>query len=220
MARTVITGANRGIGLELARALTGRGDEVIAVCRTPSAELRALKVEIVDGIDVADDASVARLPAALAKRPVDVLINNAGILSVESLDTLNMEAIRRQFETNTLGPLRVTKALLPNLAKGAKIGIVTSRMGSIADNGSGSYYGYRISKAAVNVVGVTLAHDLKERSVTVILLHPGFVRTGMTGNRGTVDPKDAAVGLIARLDAAGPATSGHFFHADGSELPW
>jgi len=220
MIRTVITGANRGIGLELARTLTARGDEVIALCRTPSAELKALKVEIVDGIDVADDASVARLPEALAKRPIDLLINNAGILSVEGLDTLDLEAIRRQFETNTLGPLRVTRALLGNLAKGAKIGIVTSRMGSIADNGSGGYYGYRISKAAVNMVGVTLARDLKERGITVILLHPGFVRTGMTGGRGSVEPKDAAAGLIARLDAANLQTSGHFFHADGSELPW
>jgi NAD(P)-dependent dehydrogenase (short-subunit alcohol dehydrogenase family) len=220
MARIVITGANRGIGLELARALTKRGDEVIAACRKPSEELKALKTEIVDGIDVADDASVARLAAALGQREIQLLINNAGILSVESLEALDLAAVRAQFEVNTLGPLRVTKALLPNLTKGAKIGIVTSRMGSIADNGSGGYYGYRISKAGVNMVGVTLARDLKERGIIVVLLHPGFVRTGMTGWRGTVDPKDAAAGLLARIDEAGPEASGHFFHAAGGELPW
>jgi NAD(P)-dependent dehydrogenase (short-subunit alcohol dehydrogenase family) len=220
MARIIITGANRGIGLELARALAKRGDEVIAACRKPTAELKALKVEIVDGIDVADDAAVARLAAALARREIDLLINNAGILSVESLEALDLASVRRQFEVNTLGPLRVTKALIPNLAAGAKIAIVTSRMGSIADNGSGGYYGYRISKAGVNMAGVTLARNLKERGIIVVLLHPGFVRTGMTGGRGTVDPKDAATGLIARIDEAGPESSGHFFHAEGGELPW
>lgn len=220
MGTAVITGANRGIGLELARALLGRGDEVIAAVRTASPELRSLKAEIIDGIDVADDASVARLPSAIGKRQVDLLVNNAGVLSVESLDRLDIGGIRRQFEVNTLGPLRVTAALLPNLGRGAKVGIVTSRMGSIADNGSGGYYGYRISKAGVNMVGMTLARDLAQRGITVILLHPGFVKTGMTGGRGNVEPKDAAAGLLARLDAATPGVSGRFFHADGSELPW
>ncbi|MFO1186080.1 MAG: SDR family oxidoreductase [Alphaproteobacteria bacterium] len=220
MGTAVITGANRGIGLELARALVKRGDDVIAVVRAASPELKALKAEIFDGIDVSDDASSARLSAAIGKRQIDLLINNAGVLSVEGLDKLDMGAIRRQFEVNTLGPLRVTAALLPNLSRGAKVGIVTSRMGSIADNGSGGYYGYRISKAGVNMVGATLARDLASRGITVILLHPGFVKTRMTGGRGTVEPKDAAAGLLARLDAATPAVSGHFFHADGSELPW
>lgn len=220
MARALVTGANRGIGLELAHALAGRRDDVIAVVRHASPELKALGVEIIDGIDVSDDGSVARLPAAIGKRSIDLLINNAGVLAAESLDRLDFSGIRRQFEVNTLGPLRVTAALLPNLGQGAKVGIVTSRMGSIADNTSGGYYGYRISKAAVNMVGMTLARDLSARGITVILLHPGFVKTGMTGGRGNVEPKNAAAGLLARLDAATPAVSGHFFHADGSELPW
>lgn len=220
MARALVTGANRGIGLELARVLAGRGDDVIAVVRHASPELKALGVEIIDGIDVSDDGSVARLPAAVGKRAIDLLINNAGVLAVESLDTLDFAGIRRQFEVNTLGPLRVTAALLPNLGTGAKVGIVTSRMGSIADNTSGGYYGYRISKAAVNMVGMTLARDLARQGIIVLLLHPGFVKTGMTGGRGTIEAKDAAAGLLARLDAAGPETSGHFFHAEASELPW
>lgn len=220
MGTAVITGANRGIGLELARALAGRGVEVVAVVRAASPELSALKAEIIEGIDVAEDASVARLPEALGGRRIDLLVNNAGVLSVESLGRLDMGAIRRQFEVNTLGPLRVTAALLPNLASGAKVGIVTSRMGSIADNGSGGYYGYRISKAGVNMVGMTLARDLAARGITVVLLHPGFVKTQMTGGRGTVEPRDAAAGLLARLDAATPDMSGRFLHADGSELPW
>ncbi len=189
MVRAVVTGANRGIGLELVRALKSRGDEVIALCRETSPELAKTGAEIVAGIDVASDGCIPKIAAALSKRSVDLLINNAGVLSSEGLDALDFDAVRRQFEVNTLGPLRVTKALLPNLAKGAKIGIVTSRMGSIADNGSGGYYGYRISKAGVNAAGVSLARDLSGRGISVVLLHPGYVKTGMTGNRGTIEPR-------------------------------
>jgi NAD(P)-dependent dehydrogenase (short-subunit alcohol dehydrogenase family) len=220
MGRTLITGAGRGIGLALARQLKARGDEVIALVRKPPAELKALKVEILDGIDVAEDGVGARIRQALGARKVDLLINNAGVLSVESLDKPDLAAMRRQFEVNTLGPLRITTALLPNLAAGAKVAIIASRMGSIGDNSSGGYYGYRASKAAVNAVGVSLARDLGQRGVIVLLLHPGFVKTDMTGHRGTVEPDVSAAGLIARIDEAGPEASGHFFHFEGGELPW
>ena len=215
----LVTGASRGIGLELCRQLHSRGDTVVAACRRAGAEVKALGCEVVDGIEVSDDASVERLVVALGGRRVDVLVNNAGILSRESLDDLDFERIRRQFEVNALGPLRVTRALLANLGAGSKVVIITSRMGSIADNGSGGYYGYRMSKAAVNMAGASLAHDLRERGIAVLLLHPGMVATEMTGGNG-IPVHDSAANLIARIDSLGLEQSGSFHHADGQPLPW
>lgn len=220
MKTTLITGANRGIGLELCRLCHERGDRVIAVCRTPSPDLEALGVQIEADIDLLIPGSISTLTARLNGERIDLLINNAGILTRESLDALDYDAIQRQFEVNTLGPLRVTEALIPLLADGAKIGMVTSRMGSIADNTSGGAYGYRISKAALNIAGVSLAHDLKDRGISVALLHPGHVSTELTGHTGNVAPQDAAAGLLARLDALDLASSGGFWHANGESLPW
>jgi NAD(P)-dependent dehydrogenase (short-subunit alcohol dehydrogenase family) len=215
----LVTGASRGIGLELCRQLHKRGETVVAACRRAGAEVKALGCEVIDGIEVSDDASVERLVVALGGRRVDVLVNNAGILSRESLDDLDAERIRRQFEVNALGPLRVTRALLANLGAGSKVVIITSRMGSIADNGSGGYYGYRMSKAAVNMAGASLAHDLRERGIAVLLLHPGMVATEMTGGNG-IPVQDSAANLIARIDSLGLEHSGSFHHADGQPLPW
>lgn len=220
MATYVITGANRGIGLELCRLAAERGAEVVAVCRRSSPELDALGVRVEAGVDVSDGDAVASLAERLGDLRIDVLINNAGLLSHESLEHLDVDAIRRQFEVNALGPLRVTAALAPRLSRGSKVGIVTSRMGSIADNTSGGAYGYRMSKAAVNAAGVSLARDLAPRGVAVVLLHPGYVRTEMTGGNGTVEPRDAAAGLLARIDELSLETSGQFRHANGEVLPW
>ncbi|MFW5924952.1 MAG: SDR family oxidoreductase [Myxococcota bacterium] len=220
MANIVITGANRGIGLELARQLAGRGDEVIAVCRTPSEELEALGVRIEPGVDVTSDEAVRELEKKLDGLPIDVLLLNAGILGRDGLDDLDLDEVRRQIEVNAIGPLRVAAALRGHLGEGSKIAIITSRMGSIADNTSGGYYGYRMSKAAVNMAGVSLAHDLKDRGVAVGILHPGFVATRMTGNRGTVQPADAAAQLIARIDELSLESTGSFRHANGESLPW
>ena len=219
MATYVITGASRGIGLELCRRLKRRGERVIAVCRKATSELRALDCRIVDGVEVTDGASVSSLAQQLDGERVDVLVNNAGILSRESLDDLDLERIRRQFEVNALGPLRVTRALLPNLSAGSKVVIVTSRMGSVGDNGSGGYYGYRMSKAAVNMAGVSLARDLHERGIAVLLLHPGMVATEMTGGHG-VPVEESAAALIDRMDELGLAETGSFHHANGESLPW
>ena len=220
MPTAVVTGSNRGIGLELCRLLQQRGDGVIALCREASEELKQLSVRVEEGIDVGDDGVVATLSERLAGVKVDLLINNAGILTRETLEDLDFGRIRRQLEVNSLGPLRVTKALLGNLGKGSKVAIVTSRMGSIADNTSGSRYGYRMSKAAVNMAGVSLAHDLRERGVAVVILHPGFVRTEMTGNQGLVDAPESASGLLARIDSLSVETSGQFLHMNGEPLPW
>ncbi len=220
MGTTVITGANRGIGLELARQMKERGEDVIAACRTASAELRELVVRVVDGVDVTTDGGVGRLANALDGHRVDVLINNAGILTKESLDDLEFDRIRRQIEVNALGPLRVTAALLPRMGQGSKVAMVTSRMGSIDDNTSGGSYGYRMSKAALNMAGKSLAEDLKDRGIAVAILHPGFVRTEMTEGRGFVDPPESAAGLVARIDELTLETTGGFWHANGERLPW
>ncbi len=220
MATVCITGANRGIGLELVRQYAQRGEDVIAVCREASPDLEISGVEIVDGIDVTDSKSTVELAKKLSGRRIDVLINNAGILSNESLDDLDFDRMRRQFEVNSLGPLRVTAALRNNLGRGSKVAIITSRMGSIEDNTSGGRYGYRMSKAAVNMAGRSLARDLDEDGVAVAVLHPGFVRTDMTDHQGLVDAPVSAAGLIARIDALSVETSGRFWHANGEELPW
>jgi NAD(P)-dependent dehydrogenase (short-subunit alcohol dehydrogenase family) len=219
MKNVLITGANRGIGLELCRQLILRGEEVISVCRNASDELRALNLRIIENIDVGSTESVNALQAQLGELKLDWLINNAGILSVETLDDLGFEAMEQQFKINALGPLRMTTTLLPNLSAGAKVGIVTSRMGSIEDNTSGSYYGYRMSKAAVNMAGKSLAHDMKEKEIAVFLLHPGMVATDMTGGRGISVQKSAA-GLIQRMDELQLSDSGSFWHAEGEPLPW
>jgi NAD(P)-dependent dehydrogenase (short-subunit alcohol dehydrogenase family) len=219
MPTALITGANRGIGLELCRQLKATGMSVIAACRQRSPALDALGVEVIEGIDVAADSVVQTLAQRIGSRAIDLLINNAGILTVESLDDLDFDRMRTQFEINTLGPLRVTRALLPNLQPGAKVVIITSRMGSIGDNGSGGYYGYRISKAGVNSAGVSLAHDLRARGITVLILHPGMVATEMTDGHG-IPPAESAKNLIARIRDLGSDQSGSFHHANGERLPW
>jgi NAD(P)-dependent dehydrogenase (short-subunit alcohol dehydrogenase family) len=220
VSNVVITGANRGIGLELTRQCAARGDDVVAICRKPTTELEELGVRILADVDVTSDEDVARVAHELAGTQVDILINNAGSLSHESLDRLDFDAVRRQFEVNSLGPLRVTAALVPLMVRGSKVGILTSRMGSIADNGSGAYYGYRMSKAAVNAAGMSLARDLAARGIAVVLLHPGFVRTEMTGRSGNTEPHEAARDLLARIDELDLEHTGTFRHANGEELPW
>jgi NAD(P)-dependent dehydrogenase (short-subunit alcohol dehydrogenase family) len=221
MALSIVTGGNRGIGLALVELLVARKASVLATCRKPSAALEKLGVEIVSGVELTEEAGIEQLVKAVGKRDIELLINNAGIMEWPgSLPELDLTAIRRQFEVNALAPLRVTAALRARLARGAKVGLITSRMGSIGDNGSGGAYGYRMSKAALNMAGKSLAVDLKGAGVTVAILHPGMVRTEMTGSHGQVEPLDAARGLLARLDALTPETSGSFWHANGESLPW
>jgi len=221
MATVLVTGANRGIGLEYCRQLQARGDQVIAVCREPSAELEALGVRIEAGLDLAAASAPAELVARLQGQPLDVVILNAGILQSMGLEDLDPEGIRRQFELNALAPLLLARALLDQMPRGAKLALMTSRMGSIADNSSGGSYGYRMSKVALNMAGKSLAIDLQPRGIAVAILHPGLVRTRMINfNPSGMAPEQAVRGLLARIDALTLETSGSFWHANGELLPW
>ena len=217
----LVTGANRGIGLEYCRQLQERGEQVIAVCRTPSPELEALGVRIEAGVDLTREAAVADLVDRLAGLPLDGVILNAGVLEATSLEHLDPDSLRRQFEVNALAPLRLTHALLPQLQRGSKLVLMTSRMGSIDDNTSGGSYGYRMSKVALNMAGTSLAIDLKPRGIAVAILHPGLVRTRMINfNPQGISPEESVRGLLARIDALTLDNSGSFWHANGERLPW
>ncbi len=216
----VITGGNRGIGLALVKACLARGDDVYVACRNSSDELNDSGASVYTGVDVSNPESLALALAPLQDISIDWLINNAGVLGRESLEDWEPNTIDYQFRVNALGPLLVTQTLLPAMSAGSKIGLVTSRMGSMADNGSGGYYGYRMSKAALNAAGVSLANDLKAREIAVALLHPGFVQTEMVNNAGDVTPEVAAAGLVARLDELSMEATGTFYHANGDVLPW
>lgn len=219
MKKILVTGCNRGIGLQLCTQLHDRGDEVIGVCRSPSLEISSLGIRVIEGIDVSEADDVAALARALDGDSIDILINNAGILRSDKLDSIDYDAMLEQYRVNTLGPLRVTQALLPNLHEGSKVAIVSSRVGSIEDNSSGDYYGYRASKVAVNMVGMNLRHDLEPKGIAVALLHPGYVATDMTGGTG-VPPAESAKGLIERIDELDLDNTGGFWHAEGYRLPW
>jgi len=219
----LVTGSNRGIGLELCTQLKHRGFDVIATCRHSSPALEQLGVEIIESVEVNDSKSLAALVEQLSGRQIDWLINNAGIADGIAMDELNEDTIascKRMFEVNSLGPLLTTQALVANLTAGSKVGIITSRMGSIADNDSGGSYGYRMSKAAVNAAGKSLSIDLKPMGIAVAILHPGWVRTDMTGHNGLIDTDESASGLLMRMEELNIDNSGSFWHSNGELLPW
>jgi len=221
MARFLVTGANRGIGLEYCRQLRGRGDQVIALCRSTSPELEGLGVRVEAGVELCDGDQIAALAQRLEGLPLDGLILNAGLLEASSLEQLDPTSLQRQFEVNAVAPLRLCQALLPNLHEGSKLVLMSSRMGSIDDNSSGGSYGYRMSKVALNMAGRSLAIDLKPRGIAVAILHPGLVRTRMINfNPQGISPEEAVRGLLQRIDALTLDTSGSFWHANGERLPW
>ena len=219
----LVTGSNRGIGLELCRQLQQRGFDVIATCRHRSPALNELGVEIIEDVEVSDPVSLHNLSDKLGSRKIDWLINNAGIaggLGLADIDANTVESFKRMFEVNSLGPLLTTQALLKHLTDGSKVGLVTSRMGSIADNDSGGSYAYRMSKAALNAACKSLSIDLKNKGIAVAILHPGWVRTDMTGHGGLVDPDESAAGLLQRMAELTLDNSGTFWHMNGDVLPW
>jgi NAD(P)-dependent dehydrogenase (short-subunit alcohol dehydrogenase family) len=220
MGIAVVTGANRGIGLALVGQLLERGMSVAAICRRSSPELDRLGARIESGIELTSPEAPAALAARLAHDEIDLLIHNAGLLIEDTFGTVRPDDVRAQLEINALAPLLLTQALTPRLVRGAKLALITSRMGSMGDNASGGYYGYRMSKAALNAAGVSMARDLARRGVAVVILHPGPVRTGMTGGQGALEPDESAAGLLHRIDELRIETTGRFFHQDGNILPW
>jgi len=221
MSTVLVTGANRGIGLEYCRQLQQRGDQVIAVCRQSSPELVAIDVEIESGVDLTNEAKRANLVRRLTGRSLDTVILNAGLLVSMGLDDLDPEAIRRQFEVNALAPLLLARSLVPLMPWGSRLALMTSRMGSIDDNSSGGSYGYRMSKVALNIAGKSLAVDLKPDGIAVAILHPGLVRTRMIQfNPRGVSPEESVRGLLTRIDGLTLDNSGTFWHANGDVLPW
>ena len=220
MATVVITGAGRGIGLALVQAYLQRGDKVYGLCRHATPELQQSGAEVLDGVDVADITGLAEALKPLTSVQIDILINNAGVLGNETFDRPDPASVEYQFKVNALGPLVVSQLLAPHMQKGGKIAMVTSRMGSMADNGSGGYYGYRMSKAALNAAGVSMARDLGERGIAVALLHPGYVQTQMVNFAGDVSANVSASCLMQRIDELNLDNSGQFWHANGEVLPW
>jgi len=219
MATVLVTGANRGIGLQLCKQYANRRDDVVAVCREGGDELSELGVRVIDSIDVGSAVSVEALRRELGDLRIDILVNNAGILERDSFGNIDYDAMMEQYRVNTLGPLRVTEALSGNLHRGSKVAIVSSRVGSIDDNSSGGNYGYRASKVAVNMIGTNLKHEFLPKGIAVALLHPGLVATDMTGGSG-VAAADSARGLIQRIDELTLENTGGFWHAEGYALPW
>lgn len=226
MSTILITGANRGIGLELAKNYAAAGWNVIACCRKPQ-EAKALAavqgdVEI-RALDVTRPASITRLAAALKGRPIDVLLNNAGISGrrlgfgkTEAKDFLSV------LHVNTLAPLMVTEALLGNVKRGKlkKIVSISSKMGSIGDGPGGGSYAYRASKTALNMVMANAAAELKGKGITVVVLHPGWVRTDMGGRAAPLKVSESAAGIVQVIAGLTPAKAGRFFNYDGKILPW
>lgn len=216
----VITGANRGIGLAMSAIFKAQGDLVYAVCRESSTDLDKLDVCVVTGVDVATAQGIDNMTQALREVSIDVLICNAGILRDESLSDLNLDTIREQFEVNAIAPLNIVDTLQGNLSEGSKVAMITSRMGSINDNGSGGRYGYRMSKAALNAASMSLSKDLYSQNIAVGIYHPGYVQTDMVNNNGDISAKEAATRIIGLIDNLSLEESGVFKHSNGEVLPW
>ena len=219
----LVTGCSRGIGLQLCRHLQKIGFDIIATCRKSTKELNLLEIEVIEDVEISNFSSLEVLVDKLAHRQIDWLINNAGIAKSLNLSDIDAEAIdnlKHQYEVNSLGPLLITKLLFGNLIKGSKVGLVTSRMGSISDNHSGGSYAYRMSKAALNAAGKSLSIDLKPSGISVAILHPGWVRTRMTGYRGAIDTDESVQGLLRLMDKLNLDNSGTFWHTNGEVLPW
>lgn len=222
MPTILITGANRGLGLEFARQYAAAGWRVLATVRDPLSGKAASDAGAeVYVADVSDPASVQRLKGALAGVALDVVLNNAGIYGdTQSFGSVDADGFMKVMRTNALAPLKMAEAFADQLAGRKIIATVSSLMGSIAENSSGNFYAYRASKAAVNMIMKTLALDLAARGITAIALSPGWVQTDMGGPNAPLTPPEAVAGMRAVLDKVSLNDSGKFFHFDGRELPW
>ena len=221
MSTYLITGSNRGIGLELCNQIHKRGDEVIATCRRASPELINLGVRIEENIDISSEEAITDLAKKLSGVNLDCIIHNAGIYEFNSLEDFQKKSILRQFEVNALSPIIMTQSLRHLLKRSSKVAFITSRMGSIGDNSSGSSYGYRMSKVALSMGAKSLSIDLLKEEIYVAILHPGLVSTRMTGfTRNGINTEESANGILKRIDSLNKNNSGTFWHTNGQVLPW
>ncbi len=231
MKTVVVTGCSRGIGLEFVRQLLDRGDRVFAGARRPEACPDLMELAQTHGdrltvlpLDVTSVAHRVNLAATIGDRPVDLLINNAGVYGPvpDRLGDTDEQAWLETFRVNAIAPRQVVEALLPQLrrAENACIALLSSKMGSMADNGSGGAYIYRSSKAALNAVGVSLARDLVNERILTLILHPGWVLTDMGGPNAEITVAESVTAMLKTLDAASPGDNGRFIDIDGSTIPW
>lgn len=226
MPTLLITGANRGIGLELTKRYAADGWTVIAACREPqaAAELKAIRGISVEALDVTDYAAVDKLAQTYDGTAIDLLLNNAGIYGNRdgALKVSDFDTYLRVLHVNSVAPMKLALAFLPHLKAtkgGAKIATISSRMGSISQGGGGSY-AYRASKAAINAGMHNLALDLKSSGISCITLHPGWVKTDMGGAGADIDVATSAAGLKTVIDGLTLKDTGKFYNYDGGEIPW
>ncbi|PPR11443.1 MAG: C-factor [Alphaproteobacteria bacterium MarineAlpha11_Bin1] len=220
MSRVLITGGETGLGLELTRAYSAAGDIVSVICRESSAELDALAPHVnYAKADVRDPGVIDQVAKEIGHTPIDILINNAGIMIKDDINKIDLAALRLQFEVNALGPLNIVLAFQQLLHTGSRVINISSRLGSIDDNETGDDYGYRMSKAAQNMLTSNLSIQLRKKGVCVVALHPGIVATGMTGGFGTPAAK-VANDLKITIEGLDERFTGKFFDRFGKEIPW
>ncbi len=227
----LVTGASRGIGLELAKQYAERGWRVYATCRCPENAHALTQLAVssqgnvsVHPLDVTDLKQIAALAALLQNTSIDILFNNAGIYGQADahFGNTDVEAWLQAFRSNTIGPMKVMEAFVDNVAASELkiMAVMSSKMGSMADNRSGGSYVYRSSKAALNAVVKSAAVDLRSRQIITVALHPGWVKTDMTGPGALITPQESVAGLRAILERLTLDDSGRFFQVDGQEVPW
>lgn len=233
MRTALITGASRGIGAELTRLLTSSGWRVFATCRSPTEELASINLNggtVISGVDVTSNEGIAMILDGVKGTKLDLLINNAGTLGVEGLDDLDVDNVRLQFEVNSISPLLITSALVKseNLSSGSVVTMMSSIAASMSSQSSGGVYGYRMSKAALNMASVLLTHDLRPKGIAVLMIHPGAVDTDMLGKLivkigvfpGIITTAESAAGILKRIELTNMETTGKFYHVNGNEMPW
>lgn len=226
MSSVVITGANRGIGLEFARQYAAAGWTVIATCRdiTQPGGLATLAGVEVLPLSVDEPASVKAFATALRGRSIDLLINNAGVMGpdrpAQSKDEIDIDGWMQTLRVNGLAPILVAMALRPLLSRGAKVVTLSSQLGSVTENSSGGMYAYRASKAAINMGNRSLAVDWQDAGITCLVVHPGWVQTDMGGPQAPLTPPESVAGLRRVIAEVTHADTGSFFGYDGRRIPW
>ena len=232
MPGVLITGSNRGLGLEWVRQCAARGWRVNATCRDPDAaaalqDLASRHPDVrLHRLDVTAADQIAGVAEVLRDETLDLLVNDAGVYfehwGKDPIGSIDFEDWEETFRVNTLGPMRVTEALVAQLARGDRplVLAITSNMGSIAGIDAPRDYAYRSSKAALNAAMHGLAHELEPRGIGVLLLHPGWVRTRMGGSSAPIGPEESVRGMLSLVDRYEPSLSGGFFRFDGARMPW